>query len=156
VLFDPLDLAYVLVAYDGRLVERALPQKPGVTPPEPERPALEGKRTDYLALLRGDYERRVRTELSALRLVLPATTELDLPGLVALVERCRTTPLTDPERSLTSALWRRLRPIDADAARTVLDRARRRLGEGLHLRVYLDALADYLARTSARKGDQKP
>jgi len=156
VLFDPLDLSYVLVAFDGRIVERALPQKPGVAPPAPEPPPALGKKTDYLALLRTDYERRVRTELSALRLVPPATTELDLPGLVALVERCRTTPLTDPERSLTSASWRRLRPIDADAARAALDRARRRLGEGLHLRVYLDALEDHLVRARTQKGDKKP
>jgi hypothetical protein len=156
VLFDPLDLAYVLISYDGRIVERAFPQKPGVAPPEPEPPAIPGKKTDYLALLRADYERRVRTELSALRLVPPATTELDLPGLVALVERCRTSSLTDPERSLTSALWRRLRPIDADVARTALDRARRRLGEGLHLRVYLDALEDHLVRARTQKGASKP
>lgn len=156
VLFDPLDLSYVLVAFDGRIVERALPQKPGVAPPEPDPPPASGPKTDYLALLRADYERRVRTELSALRLVPPATTELDLPGLVALVERCRTTPLTDPERSVTSALWRRLRPIDADSARTALDRARRRLGQGLHLRVYLDALEDQLVRARTQKGDRKP
>jgi putative transposase len=156
VLFDPLDLEYVLISFDGRIVQRALPQQPGVAPPEPEPPATPGKKTDYLALLRADYERRVRTELSALRLVPPATTELDLPGLAALVERCRTSPLTDPERSLAAALWRRLRPIDADVARTALDRARRRLGEGLHLRVYLDALENHLVRTRTQKGASKP
>jgi putative transposase len=156
VLFDPLDLAYVLVAFDGRIVERAFPQKPGIAPPPPDQPPAQGKPTDYLALLRADYERRVRTELSALRLVPPATTEIDLPGLIALVERCRTAPLTDPERSLASALWRRLRPIDADAAREALNRARRRFGEGLHLRVYLDALEEYLVRVRTQKGAKKP
>jgi hypothetical protein len=81
---------------------------------------------------------------------------MDLPGLVALLERCRTASLTDAERAEASAAWRRLRPIDPDAARAALDRARRRLGEGLHLRLYLEALTDHLVRTRAKKGDQKP
>ena len=112
--------------------------------------------TDYLALLRADYERRTRTELSALRLHPPPVAELDLPGFVALLERCRTAALTDFERAEASAAWRRLRPIDPDAARTAFDRARRRLGEGLHLRLYLEALSDHLVRTRAKKGDKKP
>jgi len=156
VLFDPFDLGCVLIAYDGRIVERALPQKPGVAPPVPDPPPAGKQTTDYLALLRADYERRTRTELSALRLHPPPTAELDLPGLVTLLERCRTAPLTASERAEASAAWRRLRPIDPDAARAALDRARRRLGEGLHLRLYLEVLTDRLVRTRAKKGDQKP
>ena len=47
------------------------------------------ERTDYLAQLRTDHERRMRTELSGLRLSPPPAMELDLPGLVALLEACR-------------------------------------------------------------------
>lgn len=155
VLFDPFDLAYVLIAYDGRIVERAFPQKAGVKPIVPDESPGEKQTTDYLALLRADYERRTRTELSALRLRPPPIAELDLPGFVALLERCRTALLTDAERSEASAAWRRLRPIDPDTARAATDRARRRLGEGLHLRLYLEALADHLVRSRAKKGDKK-
>jgi putative transposase len=156
VLFDPCDLAYVLIAYDGRIVERALPQRPGAAPPAPEVPPAPGPPTDYLALLRADYERRVRTELAALHHQPPTTPELDLPGLVVRLERCRTVPLTDPERSLAAATWRQLRPLDAAVVGQALDHAQRRLGPGLHLRVYLDALQDHLVRTRARKGTPKP
>ncbi|MBN2194312.1 MAG: transposase [Polyangiaceae bacterium] len=156
VLVDPFDLGYVLIAYDGRVVERALPQKPGAPPPVPDEPPASKQTTDYLALLRADYERRTRTELSALRLQPPPVAELDLPGLVAALERCRTAALTDAERAEASAAWRRLRPIDPDAARTALDRARRRLGDALHLRLYLEALTEHLVRVRTKKGDKKP
>ena len=148
VLFDPSDLAYVLISFDGRIVERATPQKPGVIPPSPDpAPPPEGKRTDYLALLRTDYERRVRVELSALRLAPPPATELDLPGLIVLLEACRTAPLTDPERSEASAFWRRLRPLEPEPVHRILDGVRRRLGPGLHLSVYLQALEGQVLRT---------
>jgi hypothetical protein len=148
VFYDPSDPAYVLVAYDGRVVERAEPQKPGVAPPPPEpSPAPEGERTDYLAQLRTDYERRMRTELSSLRLNPPPAAELDLPGLVALLESCRETLFTDPERSETARFWRKLRPLDPVQTRTYLDGARRRLGPGLHLDIYLQTLESQLVRT---------
>ena len=139
------------IADDGRVVKRALPQKPGIAPPVPDPPPAEKQTTDYLALLRADDERRTRTELSALRLHPPPVAELDLPGLVALLERCPTAPLTDSERAEASAAWRCLRPIDPDAARAALDRARRRLGDGLPLRLYLEALTGHLVRTRTKR-----
>lgn len=157
VLFDPSDLAYVLIAFDGRIVERAMLQKPGAIPPAPDpAPTLAGKQTDYLAMLRSDYERRVRTELSALRLQPPPATELDLPGLVSLLESCREASLTDPERSEASALWRRLRPLEPDTVRRVTEGTRRRLGTGLHLSVYLQALEDQVVRARAHSSPAKP
>jgi len=156
VLFDPSDLAYVLIAYDGRIIERALPQKPGAPPPVVEEPPTHKQGTDYLAILRADYERRARAELSALRLSPLPTAALDLPDFIALLERCRGAMLTDVERSEASAAWRRLRPILPEHARTALDRAHRRFGHGLHLRVYLDALSQHLVRSRAKKGKNKP
>ena len=78
---------------------------------------------------------------------MPAAAELDLPGLVALLEACRGATLTDPERSEAAAFRRRLRPLDADEARQGLEGARRRLGPGLHLSQYLQALEAQLVRT---------
>lgn len=151
VLYDPSDPAYVLIAYDGRIVERAEPQKPGVAPPLPEpSAALDGERTDYLAQLRADYERRQRAELTSLRLSPPPATELDLPGLVALLESCREALLSDAERSRAAALWRKLRPLDPTQAGAFLDGARRRLGTRLHLDVYLQALEAQLVRTRSK------
>jgi hypothetical protein len=157
VLYDPSDLAYVIIAFDGRVVERASPQKPGVVPLQPDpAPAPKGKPTDYLALLRADHERRVRTELSALRLHPPPVTELDLPGLVARLESCRTAPLSDLERSEAAATWRRLRPLEPGEATRSLEGAQRRLGPGLHLSVYLQALESQVVRARAHPSPAKP
>lgn len=156
VLYDPSDLAYVLIGFDGRIVERATPQKPGVIPQPPDRPpAPEGKPTDYLALLRADHERRVRTELSALRLQPPPATELDLPGLVALMESCREASLTDLERSEAAASWRRLRPLEPREAQRSLEGVKRRLGPGLHLSVYLQSLESQVVRARANPSPAK-
>jgi putative transposase len=154
VLHDPMDLAYVLIEYDGRIVERAFPQKPGQVPQDaPDASAPAGVKTDYLAMLRADYEARQRAELSALRLQpAPAQADLSLLELVALLEQCRAAALTDNERSEVSALFRKLRPIDPEAARAALASACRRLGQALHLRVYLDALQTTLVRQRTKGG----
>lgn len=155
VLYDPFDTSYVLVVFDGRVVERAGPFKPGEEPPEPviEKPA--GPTTDYLELLRRDYEHRVQVELAAVGLrSTAASPDLSLPDLVAEIERCRAAQLTAAERDEVSATWRKMRPIDPEAARVALESAVRRLGHGLHVDVYLETLKRHLVqtRTKAKKG----
>ena len=74
---------------------------------------------------------------------------------MALLESCREALLSDSERSRAAALWRKLRPIEPTQARAFLDGARRRLGPGLHLDVYLQALEAQLVRTRSKpKGGQ--
>lgn len=156
VLFDPFDPKYVLVAVDGRVVQRAFPQKPGAGPPEPPIPKPDGPPTDYLALLRAGYEQRTHAELASLRLRPAAPfAELTLVDLVGLLERCRGATLTAAERSEAAAFWRRMRPFDPETARSALDRAHRRLGSAMHLRVYLDALNDHLVRLRTKEAKKQ-
>jgi len=146
VLFDPLDLAYVLVCFQGRPVERAYPQPLNEAVPQPEaRPALQGPPTDYLGRMKSYHEVRMRQELASIQ-IRPAPRELDAPGLVALLESCRGTALTGHEADDALALQQRLRPLDSDLVSGFLANARRRLGVGLHLSVYLAALEDQLVR----------
>jgi putative transposase len=148
VLYDPNDLAYVIIVYDGRVIEHALAHQVGVAPEQPEpEPPLTGQRIDYLGRLLADHEAHRRTELSALRLHAPAAPELDLPGLVVLLEACRGVALNDTERSEAAAFRRRLRPLDAVESRQGLEGAQRRLGPGLHLSQYLQALEAQMVRT---------
>jgi len=155
VLYDPFDPTYVLIEHDGRTLQRAERQRPGQDPaPIPEGPPPAPK-TDYLALLRADYEARAQAELSALRLRPAAPqTELSLVDLIAEIETCRGAVLTAAERTEVGALFRKMRPIDPGAARRILEGARRRQGTRLHVRVYLDALFDALVRQRT-KGDPK-
>ncbi len=157
VLYDPFAPESVLVVFDGRVIQRAFPQQPGDIPPSATPPAPQGPATDYLALLRADYERRTQSELAALRLrTTPAVPELPLVDLVTLLASCRGTDLTAAERSRAAALWRTLRPIDPEAARSALRAAQRRLGTTLHLDVYLDALTAHLVRLRTKKGPTTP
>jgi putative transposase len=154
VLHDPFDPAYVLIEYDGRIVQRALPQQAGEEPPElAKEPAAKGPKTDYLALLRADFEKKTQAELRALDLrPAAAPPELPLVELVALVEGCRAAQLTDRERTEVAALFRKLQPIDPEAARLACDGIRRRLGTALHLRVYLDAFQAAMVRHRTQTG----
>jgi putative transposase len=157
VLYDPFTPESVLIVFDGRVVQRALPQKPGERPPQTTPPPAQGPPTDYLALLRTDYEHRTQHELAALRLrTLPAPAELALDDLVTLLTTCRGTALTPTERSRAAASWRQWRPIAPEAARHALSAAHRRLGPALHLDCYLDALTTHLVRQRTQKGAPTP
>jgi len=147
VLYDPFAPESVLIVFDGRVVHRAVPQQPGEVPPQTTPPAPQGAPTDYLALLRVDYERRTHTELAALRLrTTPAAPDLPLADLLTLLATCRGTALTAAEHALAAACWRTLRPLDPEAARQALSAAQRRLGPTLHLGLYLEALTTHLVR----------
>lgn len=153
VLYDPFAPEYVLITFDGRVVQRAFPQKAGEVFPEPQSSQPQTPRTDYLELLRRDHERRTQSELAALRIApAPQATELALVDLVVLLESCRGSRLTGDEHKAAAAFWRKMRPIPADAAREAVDVSLRRQGRNLHLSVYLEALNAHLIRMRTKKG----
>ena len=153
VLCDPFDPEYVLIEFDGRILQRAYPQKAGEIAPQPEPAAKPATATDYLALLRRDYEARTQAELSALNLsTAKPSPELSFADLKALLTTCRGQALSVGEHTELAASFRKLRPIDPHSARRALDGARRRLGTGLHLRVYLELLQTSLIRNRTTKG----
>jgi putative transposase len=146
-LYDPFDPAYVLIEHDRKIVERAVPQQAGVVPAPLEDPEPATDDTDYLELLRKDYESRTRRELEVLDLRgRDAKPELPLADLVSLVETCRGKSLVPAEHRAVTACFRKLRPIDPAAAKTALESAHRRFGAGLHIQSYLDALTQKLVR----------
>lgn len=155
VLYDPFALEYVLISFDGRVVQRAFPQKAGevFAEPKPDDSQADSPRTDYLALLRRDHERRSQAELSALRLApAPQASELALADLIVLLESCRGSRLTNDEHKAASAFWRKMRPIPTDAAKDATNAALRLQGRNLHLSVYLDAINAHLVRMRTKKG----
>jgi putative transposase len=156
VLYDPFALEYVLIAFDGRIVQRAFPQKAGEFFAEPKPDESRTQHTDYLELLRRDHERRSQSELAALRLTPPPqASELAFADLQLLLEDCRGARLTREEQKAASDLWRKMRPIPARAAREAANAALRRQGRNLHLSVYLEALHAHLIRMRTQKG-RKP
>ena len=157
-LYDPFDPKYVLIEHEGKILQRAEQQQPGVPPPQPDpNPAHlpTFPPVDYLALLKREYDARVQTELSTLRLGPPAKkNELSLTDLLALLAICRESELTAPEQNQVMAFFQKMRPIEPDTARLALEAARRRLGTALHLSVYLEQLQRTLV-TKRSEGAKK-
>ena len=154
VLYDPFALEYVLITLNRRVIQRAFPQKAGevFADPKPDDSSI-SPRTDYLAMLRRDHERRSQSELAALRLApAPEASELSLADLVGLLESCRGARLSSDEHNTAATFWRKMRPIPADAATDATRAALRRQGSNLHLSVYLDALNAHLIRLRTKKG----
>ena len=116
VLYDPNDLAYVIIVYDGRVIEHALAHQAGVAPEQPEpEPPLTGQRVDYLGRLLADHEAHRRTELSALRLHAPAAARVGPagPGRPAgsMPRGCRSTTRSAARPRRSAAACARSMPV---------------------------------------------
>jgi len=82
--YDPSDLGSVLIYYDGRRIQRALPQVAGETPvAAPERGKPPPPSVDYLALLRRDHERRRVESTAAIRFRAAPADDAQLTGSAA-------------------------------------------------------------------------
>jgi len=151
VLYDALDTSYVLVEYDNRIVQRAEPQRPGHVPQQPEPAEVPTEKTDYLQLLRDDYERRVQAELSALDLrPSPGKKSSPLPICPPWCRLAAAATWPTSNQSAPSGLPQAA-TIEPQVARDALTTAQRQLGSGLHIRVYLDALQSTLVRHRTKK-----
>lgn len=157
VLYDPFAPEYVLITYDKKVVQRALPQKAGEAFPDPKTDdSATAETTDYLALIHRDHERRTQAELAALRLApAPQPSEVSLHDLVARLESCRGARLSQDEQNATASFWRKMRPIATEAADLAVRSAIRQLGERLHIGVYLDAINNHLIRLRTQQEKQK-
>jgi putative transposase len=152
VLFDPNDLASVLVYFDGRRIQRAEPQRPGETPvhapPRAEHPA---QSVDYLELLRRDHERRRTQQLSTLRFRTKVSDDhrLTLPVLIERLRACSGRALGDVETYHAAATLEALAPLETAIADAALKHAVATLGHGLHASQYCRALTEHVL--AARK-----
>jgi len=145
--YDPRDLSSVRVFVDGVFRQRALPQPIGKTgeddPPPPPPP---GPKTDYLAMVRADYDRRLvesvrpvaYTDLGALD---PGFDESRFFTVVADLTCAR---VRGTEADEVRAFWTTLGPLPEPLVRTALDHAVRLRGTGRHVRVYLAILRSFV------------
>ena len=158
VLYDPHDLSSVLVFFDGRRIQRAVPQRPGEAPVAAATAAVRPPPSvDYLALLRADHERRRAAEVAGLRFRAVAD-EGALLSVDRLCERLKTLcgrPLGDVERACAAATLSALAPLEVAIADVALATAGAALGAGLHAAQYLDALQTHVLY-ARRKGDRNP
>jgi hypothetical protein len=154
VLYDPHDLSSVLVYFDGRRIQRAVPQLAGETPQQaPDQPPRPAPSVDYLELLRRDHERRRAAELSTIRFrsVPDPSAALTLSRLLEQLRACTGRDLGDVERAHAAQLLEALAPLEIAIADAALKTAVATLGHGLHASQYLAALRDH-ALSLRKKG----
>jgi putative transposase len=157
VRFDPRDLSSVLVFVDNKRVGRAMPQPIGrasmqdeEAPPKP--PA--GPKTDYLAMLRADYDQRLAAEArpvayADLGAVDPGFDQARFLAVIGDVARAR---VRGVEADEAHAFWAAFGPVPETLVRVALEHAVRLRGTGRHVRVYLAVIRTFvLARLESPK-----
>lgn len=142
VRYDPRDLSHVLVFVDGVRVGRAMPQPIGRADEEAPRAVPAGPKTDYLAMLRSDYDARLAEQArplaySDLSTLDPGFDESRFLEVLAALTGAR---VRDGEAVEAHAFWESFGPLPETLVRTALEHAVRLRGTGRHVRVYLAVL----------------
>jgi hypothetical protein len=142
VLYDPHDLSSVLVFYDGRRIQRAVPQLAGEHPVSHTPAAKPPPSVDYLELLRRDHQRRRADATAAIRFRAAPDddSQLSLSRLVDRLRTCCGRVLGDVEAEHAAAVLHEIAPVELAIADTALRTAAAALGTGLHASQYLEAL----------------
>lgn len=154
VLYDPHDLSSVLIYFDGRRIQRAVPQRPGETPVTAPEPAPKAPQSvDYLALLRRDHEQRRAETLSTIRFrtVSDPSAYLTIVRLLDQLRTCSGRALGNVERAHAAEVLNALSPLEIAISDTALKVATVTLGHGLHASQYLNALREHVLAARKKK-----
>ena len=159
VRYDPRDLSSVVVFLDEKRVGRAMPQPIGPVPePAPPQKPKAGPVTDYLAMLRADYDRRL---VDAVRPVAYADLGaldpgFDEPRFLTVVADVTAARVRGPEAAEVHAFWASFGPLPETLVRVALEHAVRLRGTGRHVRVYLAVVRSFvLARLQSPNDPEK-
>lgn len=139
VRYDPLDLSFVVLFVDEVRVGMAFPQPTGPVPDAPPPKAPTGAKTDYLALLRADYDQRLLAQARPLAYadLGPCDPGFDQSRFCTVFADLTQTRLRDAEAQEVHAFWATFGPLPETLVRLALDHALRLRGTGRHVRVYL-------------------
>lgn len=157
VRFDPRDLSSVVIFVDNKRVGRALPQPVGRAPAAADgaAPAAPtGPKTDYLALLRADYDERLAAEARPVAYADLGAVDpgFDQARFLAVVGDVAGARVRGVEAEEARAFWTAFGPLPERLVRLALEHAVRMRGTGRHVRVYLAILRTFvLARLQSPK-----
>lgn len=159
VRYDPRDLSSVLIRVDDKRAQRAFPQPIGRAPEPPPAPKAGAlPKTDYLAMLRADYDRRLvenarPTAYADLGALEPGFDESRFLTVVADLTCAR---VRGSEAGEVHAFWASFGPLPEKLVRLALDHAVRLRGTGRHVRVYLAILRTFvLSRLQSPTPDEE-
>jgi putative transposase len=145
VLYDASDLSSVVIYFDGRRIQRAVPQVKGETPVDgPVQTPKPAPTVDYLALLQKSHERRRAEALSTIRFraVPDVSAQLTLSRLLEQLHTCSGRALGEVERQHAAEVLHGLAPLEIAIADAAFKVAVTTLGHGLHAAQYLAALRE--------------
>jgi transposase InsO family protein len=145
VYYDPHRLEDILVFFNGKRVQRALPARPNEKPqPTPERPTAAPLSFDYLGALRAAYDQRLAE--AARRLSLsewwPAPS-FDLKAFLDLCAQMLSKDLSPYERDALTTCFNTVGPFSEPTSRLALEHALKLRGRGLHVSVYTHYLKTF-------------
>lgn len=149
VRYDPRELSSVLVFVDGERTQRAMPQPIGHVHDDSPRTSVAAPpapKTDYLAMLRSDFDQRLVEAARPLAYadlgsVDPGFDEARFLEVVADVTAAR---LRGAEAQEAHAFWATFGPLPEPLVRTALEHAVRLRGTGRHVRVYLAVVRTFV------------
>jgi hypothetical protein len=146
VRYDPRDLSSVLLFVDGVRFGRALPQPIGPLADPPPQSPPQGPKTDYLAMLRQDYDRRLIEEARPVAYADLGTLspDFDLSRFCTVFADLTLARLRDAEALEVEAFWSAFGPLPEKLVRLALSHAVRLRGTGRHVRVYLALLRTFV------------
>ena len=151
VRYDPSDLSEVLIIVDGKRFGRAKPQPIGRQPETETAPATapEGAalpRSDYLALIRADYDRRLLDHIRPVAYADLGTVDpgFDESRFLTLVADLSGTAVRGSLAEEVHAFWNTFGPIPENLVRIALEQAVRLRGTGRHVGVYLSILRTFV------------
>jgi len=146
VRYDPRDLSSVLIFVDGVRFGRALPQPIGKLDDPPQKAEATGPRTDYLAMLRADYDRRLLEQARPASYADLGTLDpgFDQSRFFTIFSDLTGTPLRGSAAEEAAAFWLTLGPLPETLVRIGLEHAVRLRGTARHVRVYLSILRTFV------------
>jgi putative transposase len=140
VRFDPRDLSWVLIFYDGKKVQTAFP-RPVNAPESLPTPEVVTKSVDYLELLRRDYDQKLLEHAKPLAYAqLNLDPTFDLDRFLAVVGDLAGLALRAPEKRALVAFFETFGPLPEDLVRIGVEHAVRMQGRKRHVDVYLHAI----------------
>lgn len=146
VRYDPRDLQSVLIFVDGVRFGRALPQPIGKLNDPPPKEPPQGAKTDYLAMLRQDYDRRLVEEARPTSYADLGTLDpgFDQSRFFTVFSDLTGAPLRGSAADEATAFWAALGPLPETLVRVGLEHAVRLRGTARHVRVYLSILRTFV------------
>jgi putative transposase len=140
VRFDPRDLSWVLIFYDGKKVQTAFP-RPVNAPESLPTPEELSRSVDYLELLRRDYDQKLLEHAKPLAYAqLELDPGFDVDRFLAVVGDLAGLALRAPEKRALVAFFETFGPLPEDLVRIGVEHAVRMQGRKRHVDVYLHAI----------------